>query len=196
MTNIPTDLLRTLVAVVDLVSFTKAAASHGVTQPAVSAQIKRLQYLLGSELFDRSSPGVSLTPHGETVVSYARRLLSINDQIVELGGPSQQSELVIRVGVPGDFVASMLSRTLARFRDQWPGVRFSVRMGTYEPLIRDLRQGDLDLVVCLSATPPIDARHHWPEEMDWARGKTTKIDIRRPIPLVSYGEKVSTAFWL
>src|ERR1700687_3658902 len=101
MTNIPTDLLRTLVAVVDLGSFTKAAASLGVTQPAVSAQIKRLHYLIGSDLFDRSSQGVSLTPHGETVVSYARRLLSINDQIVELGGPSQQSELIIRVGAPG-----------------------------------------------------------------------------------------------
>src|ERR1700693_2451549 len=142
MLNIPTELLRTLVAVVDLGSYTKAAASLGVTQPAVRAQIKRLQYLLGSDLFDRSSQGVSLTPHGETVVSYARRLLSIIDQIVELGGPSQQSELIIiRVGAPGDFVASMLSRTLARFREQWPGVRFSVRMGTYEPLIRGLRQG-------------------------------------------------------
>lgn len=184
-----------MIAVVDLGSFTKAAASLGVTQPMVSAQIKRLHYLIGSDLFDRSSQGVSLTPHGETVVSYARRLLSINDQIVELGGPSQQSELIIiRVGAPGDFVASMLSRTLARFREQWPGVRFSVRMGTYEPLIRDLRQGDLDLVVCLSATPPIDARHHWPEEMVWARGKTTTIDIRQPIPLVSYGEKSLNCF--
>ncbi len=46
MTNIPTELLRTLVAVVDLRSFTKAAQSLGVTQPAVSAQIKRLQGLL------------------------------------------------------------------------------------------------------------------------------------------------------
>lgn len=55
MTNIPTDLLRTLVAVVDLRSFTKAAAALGVTQPAVSAQIKRLQFLLGGDLFDRSS---------------------------------------------------------------------------------------------------------------------------------------------
>jgi len=52
MTNIPTELLRTLVAVVDLRSFTKAAQSLGVTQPAVSAQIKRLQSLLGSDLLD------------------------------------------------------------------------------------------------------------------------------------------------
>ena len=55
MTNIPTDLLRTLIAVVDLRSFTKAAPSLGLTQPAVSAQIKRLQFLLGGEIFDRSA---------------------------------------------------------------------------------------------------------------------------------------------
>src|SRR5215467_11122479 len=98
MTNIPTDLLRTLVAVVDLRSYTKAANSLGLTQPAVSAQIKRLQFLLGGEVFDRSVQGVSLTSHGEMVVSYARRLLSINDQIVHLGGDGLRPELVIRVG--------------------------------------------------------------------------------------------------
>lgn len=189
MTNIPTDLLRTLVAVVDLRSFTKAAASLGVTQPAVSAQIKRLLELLGNDPFDRTTQGVSLTPYGELVVGHARRMLSINDQIMQLGGPNRISEQIIRVGAPGDFVASMLSHTLARFREQCPGVRFNVRVGTYEPLIRELRQGDLDLVVCLSATPPVDARHYWPEEMAWARGKIANVDLGQPVPLVSYGEK-------
>src|SRR5262245_64360727 len=86
MQNIPTDLLRTLVAVVNLRSFTKAAQSLGVTQPAVSAQIKRLQVLLGYDLLDKSAPGVSLTPRGEIVDNYARRMLSINDEIVHLSG--------------------------------------------------------------------------------------------------------------
>src|SRR5450759_1966375 len=127
MTNIPTDLLRTLVAVVDFRSYTKAAASLGVTQPAVSAQIKRLQYLLGGELFDRSTQGVSLTPQGGMVVSYARRLLSINDQIVHIGDAGPQPELVIQIGTPSDFIASMLPEILARFRKCRPDVRFIVR---------------------------------------------------------------------
>jgi DNA-binding transcriptional LysR family regulator len=84
MSNIPTDLLRTLLAVVDMRSFTKAAQLIGVTQPAVSAQIKRLQYLLGYEVLDKSAPGVGLTPRGEIVVNNARRLLSVNDEILNL----------------------------------------------------------------------------------------------------------------
>ncbi len=104
MINIPTELLRTLVAVVDLRSFTKAAQSLGVTQPAVSAQIKRLQVLLDSELFDKSAPGVSLTPSGRLVVNFARRMLSINDQIVEISVPRLSAQS-IRIGVSGDFAA-------------------------------------------------------------------------------------------
>src|SRR5687768_12309572 len=97
VTNIPTELLRTLIAVVDLRSFTKAAQSLGITQPAVSAQIKRLQSLLGADLLDKSAPGVSLTSAGELVVNYARRLLSINDQILDIAGPRPAAKTV-RIG--------------------------------------------------------------------------------------------------
>ena len=126
MINIPTELLRTLVAVVDLRSFTKAAHSLGVTQPAVSAQIKRLQLLLDCELFDKSAPGVSLTPSGELLINYARRMLSLNDQIVEMAVPRLGSQ-ALRVGVPGDFAALFLPPILANFRTRNPDIRFIVR---------------------------------------------------------------------
>lgn len=187
-TNIPTDLLRTLIAVVDLRSFTKASVLLGLTQPAVSAQIKRLQSLLGVELFDRSVQGISLTPQGEIVISYARRLLSINDQIMHLNAGDVRPEMVVRVGTTSDYVTSIIPANLARFRDRWADVRFIVRTGSYDALVRDLRSGGLDLVVGLSITPPPDAYQVVPKETVWARGVSTKIDPDKPVPLVTYGE--------
>src|ERR1700759_2728423 len=137
MTNIPTELMRTLVSVVDLRSFTKAAQSLGVTQPAVSAQIKRLQFLLGYDLLDKSAPGVSLTPRGEIVVSNARRLLSINDEILHMAGSSASAQ-TLRVGTPCDYAGARIPGMLARFRERCPDVRFSVSRGTFDTMARDL----------------------------------------------------------
>jgi len=188
MTNIPTELLRALIAVVDQRSFTKAAIVLGITQPAVSAQIKRLNFLLGCDVLDRSTHGIKLTPQGERVTAYARRLLSINDQIVNIGGEGPRPELVIRVGTPSDFVASLLPRRLAHFRELWPDVRFIVRTGYFDMLAKDLRSGELDLLVGLSLDRSPDARFSWPLETVWVRGLTTTFDPARPVPLVSFGE--------
>src|SRR5436305_2266080 len=127
MLNIPTDLLRTLLAVVDVRSFTKAAQLIGVTQPAVSAQIKRLQYLLGYEVLDKSAPGVSLTPRGEIVVNNARRLLSINDEILNLA--SVHTRQTIRIGIPVDYAGSRIPAALSRFRERWPDIGYNVGSG-------------------------------------------------------------------
>lgn len=189
MTNIPTDLLRTLVAVVDLRSYTKAANSLGVTQPAVSAQIKRLQQLVGADLFERSGQGVALTARGERVVARARRLLSLNDEIVGLGATAVQSDLVVRIGTPSDFVASLLPGILARFRAARPEVRFVVRSDFYDPLLRQLHMGEIDLLFGLSPMRPHDARHCEAQEIVWVcSDDTTGIDLGRPVPVVSYGE--------
>ena len=115
MTNVPTDLLRTLIAVVDLRSFTRAAQSLGVTQPAVSAQIKRLQTLLGGELFDKSAPGVTLTAKGEMVVNYARRLLALNDQMLDVTARGSAAAQ-LRIGLATDYFEAPALRTIAEFQ--------------------------------------------------------------------------------
>ncbi len=189
MTNIPTELLRTLVAVVDLRSFTKAAQSLGVTQPAVSAQIKRLQGLLGADLLDKSAPGVSLTSAGELVVNYARRLLSINDQILDIAGPRPASKKMC-IGATGDFTASAIALGLTCARVRRPDLRFEVYNANIDVLLKDLREGDADLAVWVSATgPTLDTRFYWTEPVVWVRANATRIDPDRPVPLVSYGEE-------
>src|SRR5262249_46332082 len=141
MTNIPTELLRTFVAVIDMRSFTRAAQALGITQPAVSAQVKRLQQLLGGELMDKSAPGVMLTGAGGTVLAHAGRLLAINDQILNLAAPSAGLGQTIRVGLPGEFVGEPLWAVLARSRTGRPDVRFHIKSSPSDVLIRDLRQG-------------------------------------------------------
>lgn len=188
MTNIPTELLRTLIAVVDLRSFTKAAHSLGVTQPAVSAQIKRLQALLNCDLLDKSAPGVSLTPIGEHIVTQARRLLSINDKILDLAEPAEGTR-TLRFGLPGDFVGPALWFGLAGLRDLTPDLRFHMRAASSDTLLRDLLQGELEVVVATSYAKPLpQARHHWAEDTVWIRGPQTKIDPGQPVPLVTRGE--------
>jgi len=189
MTNIPTDLLRTLVAVVDLRSFTKAAQSLGVTQPAVSAQIKRLQGLLGADLLDKSAPGVSLTTAGDLVVNYARRLLSINDQILDIAGPRPAAR-TLRIGATGDFTAAAIATGLTCPRVNRPDLRFEVYSANIDILLRDLREGVADLAIWVSGTgPTLDTRYYWTEPLVWVNAASTLIDPGRPVPLVSYGEE-------
>src|SRR5215510_13373340 len=158
--NIPTDLLRTLIAVVDLRSFTKAAQMLGITQPAVSAQIKRLQFLLDVDVFDKSAPGVMLTDKGELVVAYARRLLSINDQILQVLAPGASAP-PLRVGMPADFGASLIPKVIAEFQARAPQLRFQLRGDASDTLLRDLRQNQLDLAIALTSSgPAVDARQY------------------------------------
>jgi DNA-binding transcriptional LysR family regulator len=191
MINIPTELLRTLVSVVDLGSFTKAAHSLGVTQPAISAQIKRLHALLGIELFDRNVAGISLTPAGLTVVAYARRLLSINDQILQAVEPPPATS-TLRLGFTGDYLSPYLPTALVEFRNHWAYRKFSVQFGSNERLLHDLRSGELDLAVAVTReNAEADARHYWTEKMVWARSSTFVVDRSQPVPLVTRG-----TYWL
>jgi DNA-binding transcriptional LysR family regulator len=191
MLNIPTELLRTLVSVVDQRSFTKAAHSLGVTQPAVSAQIKRLQFLLGYEILDKSAPGVSLTPRGEMVVAHARRMLSVNDQIAQLSG-GQPTAQTVRVAIPGDFAGVKIPATLAQFRKRWPDIRFvATRPASKTWCAGCVRATSIWRLRSPTRKPSIEAHHLWIDQAVWVRSDATQLDPSGPVPLVSFGEDCS-----
>jgi DNA-binding transcriptional LysR family regulator len=180
MTNIPTELLRTLVTVVDVRSFTKAAHCLGMTQPAVSAQIKRLQILLGGELLDKSAPGVALTPKGEAVVRRARQLLSVNDQIVGMATPRSASG--VRIGMAHEAQGAMLASVLGACRRGSPG---ALEIRGSDDLLRDLRQGELDLVIALGeSAESTEARQRWTEPLVWVCAAGLAFNRGAPLPLV------------
>jgi len=74
------DVMRSFVAGVDLGSFAKASARVGRSTSAVSAQLKKLEEQAGTPIFRKEGRGLALTEAGETLLSYARRLLDLNDE--------------------------------------------------------------------------------------------------------------------
>ncbi len=188
MINIPTDLLRTLLAVIDLRSFTRAAQSLGVTQPAVSAQIKRLQMLLGADLFDKSAPGVTLTAKGEVIVNYARRMLALNDQMLDAtarGG----SVARLRVGLALDYFEGEALRAIGQYRARNPGLRLQICADHSASLLRDLRRDEYDLVVAASEAEQSEhAYRRWLEQSAWGAASAAVAEGDGPVPLVVVGE--------
>lgn len=188
MTNIPTELLRTLIAVVDLRSFTRAAHSLGVTQPAVSAQVKRLQAMLGGELFDKSAPGVTLTPKGEVVVNFARRLLSINDQILDMTTRNSPLDR-LRIGIPTGDPEPAVLQLIAKFRDDHPQFHVQVCNEPSDNLLREFRRGEYDLIAATAdEEQPIRPRWSWQEKTAWCAASPSAVPNNGPIPLVVLGE--------
>jgi DNA-binding transcriptional LysR family regulator len=93
------------------------------------------------------------------------------------------------VGVPGDFVAPLLPPILTRIRARNTDIRFIVRSAHFDTMSRDLRQGELDLMIGLSESGIVlDARHQWMEPTVWVREPGFVLDPEAPIPLVTFGE--------
>lgn len=149
--NVPTDLLRAFVTVVDLGSYTRAAEALGRTQPAVSLQIRRLEELLRTRLLNTEGKQVRLTDAGVALGPYARQMLRLNDDIVAHFANESLSGW-IRVGLPTDFSNTFLLAAITRFAASHPDVRIEVD----SDLSRNLRQGlaadRLDLAVGIAPT--------------------------------------------
>lgn len=146
--NIPTDLLRSFVTVVDLGGFTKAARALGRTQPAVSLQIRRLEDLLQTKLIRTSGRQFRLTDDGVALGPYARQLLRLNDDIVAHFADSALAGS-IRVGVPTDFSHSFLLEAISNFAARHPDVRIEIESMLSTDLREALANGMLDITIAI-----------------------------------------------
>jgi DNA-binding transcriptional LysR family regulator len=115
-------LLRAFLAVVDELHFTRAAARLYIAQQALSRDVRRLERELGVELFVRTTRQVALTPDGERLVPYARRVLEAQDALV--GAFRQARPLLVDLNSPG--LATGV-RVLRRARELVPDVELLAR---------------------------------------------------------------------
>ena len=136
--------LRSFVAVADTGGVTRASGFLHLTQSAVSMQVKRLEEALGLRLLERAGRGVALTPAGEQLLSYARRMVSLNDEV--LGRlTDREFEGEIGLGVPHDIVYPAIPRVLKRFAADWPRMRVRLVSSGTLTLRQMHAEGGLDL---------------------------------------------------
>lgn len=176
------DSLRAFVAIVDCDGFTAAADRLGRTQSAISMKIKRLEGALGRILFDRAGRSMALTPDGELLLGYARRMLALNDETVgRMLSPVATG--LVRIGVAEYFAPEHLPVLLARFRRAYPQVRIDVTVGMGADMVRDLGAGLLDLVVAKRDEGGPQGRLLWREPVLWVTAADMILDATGPVPL-------------
>jgi DNA-binding transcriptional LysR family regulator len=146
MKNLDMDALRTLVKGVELGTFAKAAVAVARSQFAVSGQLRKLEAQVGETLFRRSGRSLVMTPAGEQLVAFARRILDINDEALD---SIQTSRLdgAVRLGIPADFAEKWLPGVLGRFARSHPRVQIEVHADRSSKLTERVAAGRLDLAL-------------------------------------------------
>jgi DNA-binding transcriptional LysR family regulator len=141
-------LLRYFLAVVETGSFTKAAGACLITQPTLSAGIKRLEDQIGVVLFIRNNKRVSLTTAGARFLPRAKAILhEVNMASAEIAQTEQAD--VLRLGVLQTLPAALVARLLAGFSGAHPGIRFDLFDGTEQELLNRLDERGIDFALSL-----------------------------------------------
>ncbi len=176
-------VLISFVAVCETLSFTRGADRVSLSQSTVSLQVKRLEDLLGCPLLERSSHQVQLTEEGERLLSYARRIIALNEEAHDaLTGVWRDG--VLRLGMPEDFAVPTID-LLADFSRQHPHLRLDVSSGLSADLRSAYEREELDLVLVKQrrGQPPRAARR---EPLLWLDSPAHPAIERAPVSLAMF----------
>lgn len=179
------DILRTFVAIAETGNFSTAAEAVFRTPSAVSMQIKKLEEQLKTTLFLRDARSVTLTAHGETLLTYARRMIALSNEAVarfvmpELSG-------VVRLGAPEDIgERGLLPGILKRFAEAFPAIMVDVVIDSSAHLYRRMDEQRLDIALINCSPLPLRDTGEvlMRERLVWAGAKCGTAHLREPLPI-------------
>ena len=146
--------LEYAIAVAQTRHFGRAAERCGVSQPALSEQVRKLEGLLGVELFERGRRGVEITPRGEALLGHIERVLSDAHALLEVAhGSAEPLESTLRLAAIQTLGPYYLPYLLRQARQAFPQLKLRLREGQTESLLDSLRNGATDLVLAALPLP-------------------------------------------
>ena len=184
MRNLPIDALRTFVAVCDADSVTIAADHIGLSQPATSLQIKRLEELLETRLFLRIKKRLKPSEAGLKLYPKARTILSLSDEILnEFRQPELQGHVCL--GLPSEFATTLLPTILGRFSSSYPNVALEVVCDLSRNLLSVTQQERFDLTLSLhSQSSNRRMGYIKSDQLVWVGSPNHGTQNQKEIPLV------------
>jgi DNA-binding transcriptional LysR family regulator len=180
--NIDLAALRSFVTVADVGGVTRAAGYLNLTQSAVSMQIKRLEEALGLSLFLRAARKLALSPEGEQLLSYGRRMLALNDEALSMLS-STACEGEIRLGVPHDVVYPVIPGILRRMAQAYPRVRINLVSSFTLLMKQDYARGAFDVMITTEEAPDPAAEVMSSRGLVWVGALDGNAWQRRPLRL-------------
>jgi DNA-binding transcriptional LysR family regulator len=151
--------LRAFLSVVELRSHTRAARSLGISQSTVSETLTAFERTLGTALFRKSARGPILTPSGEALLPYARRMLALTSELIaQVAKVSSDVSATLVVSAVDSLSAYVLPPRLAALRDRWPNVRMEVMTGLCTQIRESVAAGNSDLGLTIEAESGVTDR--------------------------------------
>jgi DNA-binding transcriptional LysR family regulator len=184
MKNLPMDLLRAFVTIVEFNSFTKAGDLLGRSQPAISLQMNRLEDMLGETLLMRDGKNLSLTIAGETIFEYAKQILSLNDLAVSECTKSTVMGKV-RLGIPSEFATILLPKIVGRFAKAYPNITLEVNCELSKTLLSRSGKAAHDVILALQNNPLEESDNLVKtDNLVWVSGPEYNTNKPPPVPLI------------
>ena len=180
--NLDLTAIRSFVAVADVGGVTRAAGFLNLTQSAVSMQLKRLEESLDVDLLDRSTRRTVPTPAGEKLLTYARKMLALNDDILS-SLTEQAFEGTLTLGVPHDIVYPEIPKVLQLFALELPKVKVQLVSSFTRDLRRQFNRGDCDIVLTTEAEPDAGAETLSTRQLIWVGAPGGSSWRQRPLQL-------------
>ncbi len=178
--NLDLTALRSFVTVADVGGVTRAAGQLHLTQSAVSMQLKRLEESLGVDLLDRSQRSVQLTQTGEQLLSYARRMLSLNDEaIARLTCAAFEGEVAL--GLPHDILYPAIPPVLAAFAQRYPRIRVRLLSQPTRALKQMFARGECDAILTTEETVDAGGETLVTLPLVWAGAEGGSAHRERPL---------------
>jgi DNA-binding transcriptional LysR family regulator len=182
--------MRSVVGISEAGSITKAAKMLGLSQPAISSQIKRIEHVVGCSIFQKSANGSATTELGKLVLTQAKKILEANDQLLLLRGAAPE-DASIRLGL-----SNVYSRRMMEVMSKADMANVCIYADNSAEIAKCLLDGFIDIGIFLSLSdistePAVEVIGQRDDEVVWVRSKDFTLSPGAPIPLLTWPGQIT-----